>query len=280
MPNDKASILSSGMGRSTVSGGQPKIFPPVQGTASLDGNAASVTVSVVSHGHGALVSSLLGDLAAHCGPSVEVVLTLNVPEATAFHESAWPFALRLLRNEVPAGFGANHNAAFRQCTTPYFCVLNPDIHLAADPFPRLVEALRNPAVGVAAPCILDPAGNVEDSARRFPTPGIILRKALGMNAGLDYAIGEEALSPDWVAGMFMVLRSDVFREVSGFDERYFLYYEDVDLCRRLRRRGYDVRLVPAVRATHDARRESHHSVRHLRWHVASMLRFLLARQRC
>ena len=75
----------------------------------------------------------------------------------------------------------------------------------------------------------------------------------------------------------MLFRSSVFHALHGFDERYFLYYEDVDLCRRLRKRGYDIRLVPSVRAVHNARRESHRSLRHLRWHLASIVRFLLSR---
>jgi N-acetylglucosaminyl-diphospho-decaprenol L-rhamnosyltransferase len=66
----------------------------------------------------------------------------------------------------------------------------------------------------------------------------------------------------------------VFRELRGFDERYFLYYEDVDLCRRLRKRGYEVVLVPSASAVHDARRESHRNLRHLSWHLASIARFL------
>jgi GT2 family glycosyltransferase len=77
--------------------------------------------------------------------------------------------------------------------------------------------------------------------------------------------------------MFMLFRSAVFAELQGFDERYYLYYEDVDLCRRLRGRGYDVRLVPSVSATHDARRESRRSLRHLRWHIASMLCYFATR---
>jgi len=99
----------------------------------------------------------------------------------------------------------------------------------------------------------------------------------GLTAGFDYRIEQAALSPDWVAGMFMLFRSPVFDELQGFDERYFLYYEDVDLCRRLRNRGYEVRLVPSISAVHDARRESHQSLRHLRWHLASILRFFLSR---
>jgi hypothetical protein len=86
-------------------------------------------------------------------------------------------------------------------------------------------------------------------------------------------------SPDWVAGMFMLFRNELFREIGGFDERYFLYYEDVDLCFRLRQHGYDVVLVPDARAAHFAQRQSHRNPRYLLWHVRSLVRFLLSRGR-
>ncbi|MEO8159499.1 MAG: glycosyltransferase, partial [Betaproteobacteria bacterium] len=182
-----------------------------------------------------------------------------------------------IRNASPTGFGANHNAAFTECANAYFCVLNPDVRLDGNPFPALVAELAAANVGVAAPKIMSPTGAIEDSARRFPTSGFLVRKLFGQTSGLDYEIGQATISPDWVAGMFMLFRAPVFAELHGFDERYFLYYEDVDLCRRLRKHGYDVRLVPSVRVVHDARRDSHRSLRHLRWHLASLLRFLFSR---
>jgi len=236
-----------------------------------------VTVSIVSHGHGAMVSSLLHDLAVHCGSRINVIVTLNIPESFTVRDDDFPFSVRILRNDLPNGFGANHNAAFNECESDYFCILNPDIRIEMDPFPALVDDLANSRVGVVAPKIVNPAGEVEDSARRFPTIGSLVRKLFGIAAILDYKLGQETLSPDWVAGMFMLFRATVFEELHGFDDRFFLYYEDVDLCRRLRKRGYEVHLVPSVNIVHDARRESHRSLRHLRWHLASVLRFLLTR---
>ena len=245
----------------------------IQEYASSAEYPAQVTASIVSHGHGPMVTSLLTDLATKCDSNVNVILTLNIPESLTIDDGTFPFRLKVIRNALPKGFGANHNAAFEHCASSYFCVLNPDIQIGENPFPQLVEELCKPKVGVVAPRILNPDGNIEDSARRFPTPWFIVRKLFGLTAGLDYRIEQTTLSPDWVAGMFMLFRKDVYAELAGFDERYFLYYEDVDLCWRLRKRGLDVRLVPMVSATHDARRQSRRSVRHLRWHFASMLRF-------
>lgn len=146
-----------------------------------------------------------------------------------------------------------------------------------NPLPALIEVLADHSVGVAAPLIVNPAGEIEDSARRFPTPFRILAKLVSGSRGPDYPVGGGLLYPDWIAGMFMLFRAEVYRQCEGFDEDYFLYYEDVDLCWRLSRSGMRCVMVPAVRVTHDARRTSHRNLRYLAWHMRSMLRFFLKR---
>jgi hypothetical protein len=83
-------------------------------------------------------------------------------------------------------------------------------------------------------------------------------------------------NPDWVAGMFMLFPRDVFLKIGGFDERYFLYYEDVDLCARLTLADYKILLCSTVSVIHDARRSSHKNLRYMRLHSTSMLRFFLS----
>jgi hypothetical protein len=238
-----------------------------------------VTLSIVSHEQGALVAELIADISARLRVPAELLLTLNVPETLPLPSSGDHATIRMLRNATPKGFGANHNAAFRQARAPFFCVMNPDLRLADDPFPPLLAALADNRVGVVAPLVLAPGGEPEDSARRFPTVTSLARKALGRAARLEYGAPSAAFSPDWVAGMFMCLRAETFAAAGGFDERYHLYYEDVDLCWRLRARGFDVRVVPEACVTHHARRASRRDWRHFRWHVASALRYLLGAPR-
>lgn len=233
-----------------------------------------VTVSVVSHGQARLATTLLEQLDAFCADDVDVILTCNIPETLDFGESDFRYPLRIVRNTVRAGFGANHNAAARLAKTRRYCICNPDIRLADNPFPRLVETLEGGRFSLVAPRIVGPTGDDEDNARRFPTVVSLASKVLGMAPRLDYRLGDEALSPDWVAGMFMVCDIATFRSVGGFDDRFFLYYEDVDLCRRLRLAGHEIGLLGDVRVVHDARRESHRNLRYLRWHARSMALYL------
>jgi len=238
-----------------------------------------ISISIVSHGHAGLIASLLDDLQRHRPTGIEVLLTLNIEETLPFDPGHFPFTVRPIRNESPRGFASNHNAAFALAQGRVFCILNPDIQLTADPFPALLEELKNPSVGAVAPLIFGPTHAMEDSARPFPTPLSLLRKAIGIAPQRYYEVRDESISPDWVAGMFMLLRKDAFAAVGGFDVDYHLYYDDVDLCTRLRLSGYDVRLVPKASVVHFARRQSRRDPRYFFWHLRSMMRYFLSRPR-
>lgn len=240
-------------------------------------NAPTLSLSIVSHGQIDLIQSLLQGMRVQGVQLAELIVTLNLPEP--FDEFHWsgPGSLICLRNPHPQGFGANHNAAFRHAQGDYFCVLNPDIRLETNPFPVLIQALQNPQVGIAAPMVCNPAGEMEDSVRRFPHPGTILTKAAGRAHQSDYTLVDAITQVDWVGGMCMVFRRDAFAQLGGFDEGYFLYYEDVDVCARAARVGLQVVACREARVIHDARRHSHRNLRYMRWHLVSMARFFVKR---
>lgn len=240
---------------------------------------APVSVSVVSHGQIDLVNQLLTDLSRHCAPGLRVILTRNIPEPDPDLPPHWAHKLEIVVNEHPQGFGANHNAAFRQCETPLFCVVNPDIRLTVDPFPVLAATLQAPRLAAVGPLVRDLRGRAEDSARRFPTAGGLLRKLVAPSVGPDYPTDVGTLTVDWVAGMFIVFRADAFRAVGGFDEQFFLYYEDVDICARLRTAGYSVAYEPGAAVIHEARRASRRNLRLMVIHASSAMRFLIRKYR-
>lgn len=233
--------------------------------------AELITISIVSHAHGTMVADLVQALLG-C-PEVSLILvTLNVPES-------WPLPadarLSIIRNAIPKGFGANHNTAFGHCKTPFFCPVNPDIRLTANPFPELLTAVTDNDPILVAPLVLGPKGAVEDSVRRFPNLRRLARRALGRRRP-DYPLapGHTLMFPDWVAGMFMLFQSEDYARLQGFDEGYFLYYEDVDICLRSWKLGRTIAVCPRTCVVHDAQRASHRDLRHLRWHLASMVRYL------
>lgn len=235
---------------------------------------------MVSHGQGKLVHQLLDDLnSLAVADSILVTLTLNVEENLPFNLQNYLFHIDVIINAEPKGFGANHNAAFllKQKNLPFFCVVNPDIRMDTNPFPALIDTLKEVNAGLASPLVVDMNGEFEDSARVFPTPFRILCKALGRCKGTDYAIRSENIFPDWVGGMFMLFKRETFEQLNGFDERFFMYYEDVDLCARLRLMGNEIVFSPVAQVVHNAQRTSHRDLKYLKWHITSMLRFFFSK---
>ena len=239
-----------------------------------------ITLSVVSHAQNALTNQLLGDIARRCAERVRLVLVENVADPVRLATARVPFPLEVITNARVKGFGANHNAAFAHCRTPYFCVMNPDLRLPADPFEGLLAVMEDARVAVAAPLVRSPGGAVEDSARRFPSAGSLLAKLFRSGPPIaEYAVDGGPLEVDWVAGMCMLFRAEDYRRLGGFDEAYFLYYEDVDICWRLKKQGRKVVYQPAAEIVHDARRASRRDPRLARHHLRGMARFLLRRAR-
>jgi len=222
-----------------------------------------LTVSIVSHGQWALTRPLLEQLDRFCHAWIEkVVLTLNLPEAIEI-DSGWRFAVERIDNRVQQGFGANHNQAFARCATPWFLVCNPDIRLDRDAVGELL-ALATGHAGLLAPRIQEPGKREPEPYRALLTPWELLRKRLPG--------WQPPPNPRWVAGMFMLLRAPAYRQVGGFDERFFMYCEDFDLCIRLEQAGWPVLAAHAVVVIHEAQRASHGDRRHLWWHMSSLAR--------
>src|SRR5919106_529318 len=193
-----------------------------------------------------------------------------------------------------AGYAAAVNAGSAAAPGRDLLLVNPDVEL---PGPAPVQALREvlaayPQIAVAAPRLVGEDGVPQESARRFPSATALLGtlprigRVPAVRRGLERyhepSRVTRAAVVDWVLGAAMLIRRRAFDAVGGWDERFFLYVEDVDFCRRLRRLGWQVAYVPEVELTHvyakasDARRASvmNSSVRrrHLAGHARLFLR--------
>lgn len=228
-----------------------------------------IAISIVSHSHGAMLFSLVERLLQF--PEVaKILITLNIPELVNFPVDD---RIQLIKNTSPKGFGANHNQAFSFCNSQFFCVLNPDISFGQNPFPQLLQSASD-GIGLVAPMVKNLDGGIEDSVRRFPSPVSILRRRLfGYQDGYSYAQGDANFYPEWVGGMCMLFKSSAYSGVGGFDEEYFMYVEDVDICTRLWIAGYKVLVSPGAVVFHDARRASRKNLQHLHWHISSLLHY-------
>ncbi len=224
-----------------------------------------VTVSIVSHGQLQLVLPLIEQLSLHSGFVIDkVLLTLNLPESESAVSCDAKFPISTIRNAQPKGFGANHNYAFQYCSTPWFLVLNPDIRLHSDVLTALL-AVADTRSAVLAPRIFEPGKKSPEAHRKLITPlEIIDRKR---PAYLPPS------KPEWIPGLFMLLRQAAYLQVQGFDsKRFFMYGEDFDISARMVLAGWNLQIVEDVVATHEAQRASHAKAGHLYWHVKSLLK--------
>lgn len=228
-----------------------------------------------------MIVELLNDLARIERADLEVILTLNLPEDLPVDLGKLPFVVNIIKNAAPKGFAENHNAAFARSEGDYFVVLNPDIRLINDPFDVLLGLSAKRPAAICAPLVLNSVGAIEDSARSFPSPLILLKKLLAKVFKLRLRpevipIKDEVMSPDWVAGMFLVIPRPVFAHLHGLSERYHLYYEDVDFCLRARLAGYEILVDRRAQVIHAAQRSSHRKFHYLKWHLQSAFKFFVS----
>ena len=252
--------------------------------------AKDLSVIVVSHGHEHLLPACLGSLdGALEGLSAEILLVDNLPRGRMAPVLAGLTApVHLLENARPRGFASNVNLAASVATGEHLLILNPDTEHRAGQVGDAVRFLATrPEIGMLGCTLLNSDLTPQQSFRRFPNVPFMLAKALGaaswpwqpafFRRGLMSDVRSETPHPvDWVFGAAMLLRRSVFNDVSGMDEGFRLYYEDVDLAWRLRRVGLETWFFPDLCFLHAHQQTStrHPFGQEWRWHVRSGLRFL------
>lgn len=160
------------------------------------------------------------------------------------------------------GFAHACNAGWPKGSAPFVLFLNPDATIDEASLRRLVDTARtSPRVGAVAPRILETDGTVDFSLRRFPrlrstyAQALFLHRIFPRAAWTDELVRdreayERAGSPDWVSGACVLVRRRVLEQLGGLDDGFFLYCEDLDLCRRLRDAGHEIRFEPGASAVH------------------------------
>ena len=187
--------------------------------------------------------------------------------------------LDVVRLDQRVGYGAALNAGVRGVEGEFFVVMNPDIRFFdTETMPRLSHHFMHPQVAIVAPALELLDGSLQDSARRTPTPmNIVFRRWLAGGRGWVRRGGDV----EWTVAAFWVVRRTAWDEVGGFDPGYFLYFEDVDLCHRLRTRGWAIRFDPTIRVQHafQAASRAGFDAWATRQHLRSALRFFVLHPR-
>jgi N-acetylglucosaminyl-diphospho-decaprenol L-rhamnosyltransferase len=240
-----------------------------------------ISAIVVSHGHGEELAESLPALA----PQVdEIVLIANVPGSLPDDGRG----ARVVENTNPLGYAANLNRGIRETTGDLVLVNNPD----ATPQPGAVAALAafveaHPRCGIAGPRLENPDGSWQPSRRRFPTVGgtLVRRTPLRRlfppleHQRAHYGLDERPTEPveaDWMLGGSLLMRRAMLEEIGGYDAGFRMYGEEIDLCYRAAKTGWERWYVPdaVVRHRWDAATDRSFWTRRTVWHWRSVLRFV------
>lgn len=151
--------------------------------------------------------------------------------------------IKLLVSEKNLGFGGGNDLGAGSASAEFVFFLNSDATLEPGGLALMVERLNDPTVGVVGSAIYLPSGELQPNVfGLFPTPSRILSRRA--------ASSSDSPEPDWVSGAAMMVRRAEFLDLKGFDERLFMYMEDVDLCKRYRDRGLRVVREPSAKVVH------------------------------
>ncbi len=183
------------------------------------------------------------------------------------------------------GFGKANNLVIPKMHSKYHAIVNPDIRLDSDVLTGICEYLdSNPDVVMATPRVLFPDGREQYLPKKRPTLLYLIsrRTPFFKSKSVEYTMQDRQLdSPteiDQCSGCFAVIRSDVFKALGGFDERFFMYMEDADLTLRAKNYG-KVMFLPQFHVIHEWERSSSKSLKYLMIHISSMIKFLLKHRR-
>jgi N-acetylglucosaminyl-diphospho-decaprenol L-rhamnosyltransferase len=202
--------------------------------------------------------------AASSGIALEIVVVDNASRDGTVAALAEGFpAVKVVANRENVGYARAVNQGLAATSAPFALVLNPDCEVRSGALGALLRhATAHPRAALVGPRILNPDGSLEFSARSFPGPLTFLFNRYSLLTRLfprnrwsrEYLLSDwDHASPrsvDWISGAAMLARREAVREAGGMDEAYFMFNEDVDWCRCLRRAGWDVRYEPAAVIVH------------------------------
>ena len=236
----------------------------------------TVSIIIVNWNSGDYLRANLDAIFAHTPPAgwdVTVVdnRSSDGSERCALNQGP---ACRLIRSPRNLGFGAAANHGLECTDGDFVLIMNPDCRIEAGAVEALTTVLQQePDCAIAAPRVLDPDGGVQGSARGDPN---LLTGIFGRSSRLTrlfprcpaarrnvcaatLADAGRVAQVDWVSGACMLARRSALTAIGGFDERYFLYWEDADLCRRLRTANLTVLYVPVAQVRHAVGGSSRHA---------------------
>lgn len=228
-------------------------------TNSSTSREPAVRVVVVTYNSRVVLGPFFASLTDAGVRDLEVVVVDNASAEPPL-ESDLPAYARLIVAERNLGYGGGANLGLVGATAPWLVVANPDVVWEPGSLAHLLKRAEAwPRAGVVGPAVIDTDGTIYPSAREFPslTSGIghaLLAKVWSGNPWTrryhSTTLAEERTT-DWLSGSCLVIRREAFQSVGGFDENYFMFFEDVDLCDSLGKIGWSSVYLPSAQIRHE-----------------------------
>ena len=211
----------------------------------MEKNKVDLSIIIVGFNTKCFLEKCLGSISRQrVNGDLEVIVVDNGSQDNSCEMIKNKFSkVKLIENKENFGFGKANNQGAKIARGDYLFFLNPDTLIKDNIFPKIIEVFKNdPQVGIVSPLLVLENGEIQPWAygQEENLPQLIKRK---IKKDLNKTI-------DWVSGAAFVTRADIFRKIGGFDENFFAYFEDRDLCLRIRKIGYKIVVLPEIKVIH------------------------------
>lgn len=223
----------------------------------------NLDIIIITHNHGQYLQNCLSSIFSSFKIKVNLILIINNSKDKKSLKIAKKFSqVKTIINKKPKGLSANLNQGIRLSKRDFILILNPDTMVTRAAIEKLINFMKkNPKVGICGPKLIFPDGSLQYSARRFPNLKTFLIRRTPLrwflkqskdnlnHLGID--LNHSKTQPvDWLLGACLLLRRKMIDDIGLFDEKYYLYVEDIDYCFRAWRKGWQVWYVPEAVVIH------------------------------
>lgn len=242
-----------------------------------------IHIIIISHGHDEIIRANLRNLVVAQMSEFQIIVRDNI-NSPVLRDFCKLENIRYVSSEKQTGFAENNNKVVELLKsenlslTDYLIFLNPDVFITPQELIKISETVKDEQPDLfTIDLFRDEARSIRDpSVRQFPTlldflSAYLLKKNPTIIERNEFV--EPTIIP-WCAGSFIGVKAEVFMNLNGFDERYFMYCEDLDLCHRAHQANFKLIYYPQFSAVHEAQCSSQKFLsKHFRWHMSSVLRF-------
>jgi GT2 family glycosyltransferase len=203
----------------------------------------------------------------HCIQSLQESLFGVSYEIIIFNNAASPIEIILpsenviiINNDSNIGFAKACNKASSVATSDILFFLNPDTELVSGNFKDLLSFFDS-KTGIISPLLLTTTGKIQPWSMGYAiTPFEVLRNNIGSIRSKELWLKEGDMNPDWVSGAAFAIKKSVFNKLNGFDENFFMYFEDVDLCKRIKESDLEIKILSSISIIHTGGHSANNNV--------------------